>query len=442
MLKKWSYQYLLRDKLSSARRFCRQFESLSIRADIENFQVDKFNDIWRIARTNIPFYINWQREYDLPDVISSLEELQKWPVLKKTDLREVSLFDRKDVQKPRGMLRTSGSTGEPLCLPVWGDPVDGLAQIVGRWAYGVGPGCRTFLLWGHRHLYGTGWRCKLNMLKRSIKDYVADWKRVSAYDLGADAMRRAYNVFCKFKPEFVIGFSAAIITFCRRNKQYAGVVRSVRTVLCTAGPLTYDEKTEIENFFGAKVCMEYGSVECSVMAYTRPEDDRYSVFWNTHLLQAQRQPDGELKNIVTRFAKSYIPLIRYDIGDCLDLGNASECDIVDAERSTLRFCSVKGRPNEMLQFASGVSFFGAIVGDCVKQVPGVIASQIAVNEEDDKLEVRIVADHLITEDEKRLIANRLDLTISHIDRLHLTVRQLESLPVTKGGKTLRVVRMC
>ena len=441
-MKFWIYRRLLRKKLASAKTFADELYKTSRREDIERFQVQKFNAIWGIARKSVPFYEDWQREYDLPNEIVSLAELRRWPVLTKADLRDCSRFERRGVTKPRGMLRTGGSTGEPLCIPSWRDPIDGLSQIVGRQAYGVDVGCRTFLLWGHRHLYGNGFRRKINILKRDIKDYISNWKRVSAYDLSEEAMTKAYDEFYKFQPNFVIGFSSAVLAFCRRNRAKACAVKSVRVVLCTAGPLTDCEKCEIEEFFDAQVCMEYGSVECSVMAYTRPEDGWYYVFWNSHLIQAQRQSDGEYKNIVTRFANTYVPLIRYDIGDCLDLGNANECDIGDAERSTIRFRSVKGRPNEMLQFASGVSFFGAIVGDCVKQVSGVIASQIAVNEADDKLEIRIVADHQITEDDEHLITNRLGLTISHVDRLHLTVRQLDSLPVTKGGKTLRVVKMC
>ena len=434
------YKFLIRKKLSSARQMMKLRASIAGRAAIEAYQVKKFNEVWSDARQHISFYEKWQKRYSLPDSIESLNDLQDWPTLMKSDLRDLDAFVRNGRPIPTRYIMTGGSTGEPLRLPTWGDANDGASQIVGRWEYGVGPGCRTFLLWGHRHLYGTGWRCRINILKRCIKDYVADWKRVSAYDLGDDAMRNAYDAFAKFRPELVIGFSSAILSFCRRNKDQVGFVRSVRVVLCTAGPLTSDEKTEIADFFGAMVCMEYGSVECSVMAYTRPEDNQYSVFWNTHLLQAHRQQDNEYKNIVTLLSHSYVPLIRYDIGDCLDLGEQNTEFVNEAKRSVLRFKSVKGRPNEMLRFSCGVSFFGALIGDCAKQVPGVIATQIAVDEENDKLEIRLVADHLLCDKEKENVLNRFTLTVTNSERLHLSVVQLDNLKTTVGGKTMRIVR--
>ena len=368
----------------------------------------------------------------------ALAELENWPVLTKADLRDLKAFKRSDVQEPEGRILTGGSTGEPIRLPCWSDSMSGVSQIIGRQAYGIQPGDRTFLLWGHEHLYGTGFKRKVNALKRRFKDWLADWRRVSAYDLSAVAMHDAYVAFAKFKPEFVIGFSPAVLAFVRHNKDRAGAVGSVRVILCTAGPLTSDEKREIEAFFGGGVCMEYGSVECGIMAYTRPKDGWYDVFWNTHLLQAQKQSDGEYKNLVTRLTDCYVPLIRYDIGDYLELNPAAE---MENARSVLEIRSVKGRPSEMINFACGVSFFGALVGDCVKQVPEVIASQIAVDEVADKLEIRVTATEALSAEKLALVKNRFELTVADAGKLNVSVVQVERLYTTVGGKTPRVVRL-
>lgn len=432
------YWRLMSGRIARAQGVAAMLKSVQVRRDKELYQLEKFNLVWRHACVNVPFYRAWRDLHGLPKQITSLDELARWPILTKADLRNLDDFTREDVRKPSRCLLTGGSTGEPVRLPTWGDSVSGVSQMLGRAAYGVNPGDRTLLLWGHEHLYGTGLRRRINTLKRRLKDWLANWTRVSAYDLSSDAMHQAYRIFAKVRPKFIIGFSPAVLSFVRQNASEARKVSGVEVVLCTAGPLTQSEKGEIENFFGGRVCMEYGSVECGIMAYTRPRDGKYDVFWNTHLLQAQREENGEYKNLVTRLTDCYVPLIRYDIGDYLELDPENE---VEDARSVLEIKSVKGRPSEMLKFKCGVAFFGALIGDCVKQVPEVVSSQIAVNEEANILEIRVTAACRLCDEQMSLIKNRFGLTVAGAGKLSVRVVQVSRLEMTVGGKVPRVVRL-
>lgn len=437
IMRRGLYKILLRKRISAVTQTGAEVVYYSSRQVKERYQVKKFNEVWQIARQNVPFYGKWQKRFGLPDRISGLKELKDWPILTKSDLRNLEDFQRTDVPYPKDVILTGGSTGEPVRLPKKFDPTVGPSQLMGRARYGVEVGDRTFLLWGHEHLYGTGFKRKINILKRRLKDWLADWMRVSAYDLGTSAMTAAFKKFQAFRPKFVYGFSPAVLAFCRINRAHRREVDSVKVVLCSSGPLTDAEKAEIEDFFGAKVCMEYGSVECGIMAYTRPEDGEYDVFWNTHLLQAKKE-NGEYRNIVTRLTDCYVPLIRYDIGDYLDLDPAQEAD---NERSVLEIRSVKGRPSEMLQFKCGVSFFGALIGDCVKQVVKVIQSQIVVDQERDALSISVVTNgEQLREEDKDLIIGRIKLTVNDASKLNLSVVQVDKLWTTVGGKTPRIVQ--
>ena len=440
-----AYKLFMRKRIAAARKTVVMKAQYPTREARERYQVEKFNAVWKTARENVPFYRAWQMKYGLPDAIADLKELRGWPILTKVDLRHLDDFKRNDVPYPSGVCLTGGSTGEPVRLPSWGDSMSGVSQLLGRQAYGVEPGDRTFLLWGHEHLYGTGIKRKINAYKRRFKDWLAGWTRFSAYDLGADAMQRAYMKLVRVQPKFIIGFSPAVLAFVRQNAAHAHKVASVRVILCTAGPLTVAEKQEVIDFFTPsatlhpqssacvpRLCMEYGSVECAIMAYTRPIDGEYDVFWDTHLVQAMKDGD-EYKNVVTRLTQHYVPLIRYDIGDYLENP--------DNEDSVLHMKSVKGRPSEMLSFSCGVSFFGALIGDCVKQVPEVLSSQIAVNEEENRLEIRVTANEALAQASLDLIANRLGLTVANADKLTLKVVQVPELFTTIGGKTPRVVRL-
>ena len=103
--------------------------------------------------------------------------------------------------------------------------------------------------------------------------------------------------------------------------------------------------------------------------------------------------------------------------------------------------SLRVSPQPLINFACGVSFFGALVGDCVKQVPEVIASQIAVDEGADKLEIRVTATEALSAEKLALVKNRFELTVADAGKLNVSVDQVEKLYTTVGGKTPRVIRL-
>ena len=209
------YLFAMRDRIAAAEITAAEMSKCRGRADIEAYQVFKFNVVWSVAQQHVPFYQEWQTKFNLPNDIERLEDLEGWPVLTKSDLRKIDLFKRDDVAEPTRRLITGGSTGEPVRLPTWDDPMAGVMQTIGRRRYGIKIGDPIFLLWGHEHLYGTGVKRKLLAYKRRFKDWLAGCERVSAYDLSSDAMHKAYAAFVKSDARLVIGFSPAVLAFVR-----------------------------------------------------------------------------------------------------------------------------------------------------------------------------------------------------------------------------------
>lgn len=397
---------------------------------ISEYQVERFNKIWRDTYLNIPFYEQWKQQNNLPDRISFLRELSDWPVITKKILQtHYNSLYRYNV-KAQSFLQTGGSTGEPLRLPTWTDHDTAVSMWIGRSAYGILPGMKTFMIWGHRHLYGSGLTSYINTRKQSLKDWVSNRRRFSAYDLSLSKMKDYYTEYVNYAPDFVIGFSSSILAFVRANND-KDVVYHPKAVLCTAGPLTENEKQEISSFFQAPVCMEYGSVECGVMAYTEPETGEYRAFWDTHILQGKIDKYGECCNIVTQLTNRYIPLIRYDIGDYL------EVDSSESTLSIIRIKNVKGRPSEMVNFKNDVCFFGALIGDCVKQVTGILSNQLHVY--DEYLCVNVTADRKLTDADCNLIKKRMCAVIDNLEKEDIHINQVERLSTTVGGKTPLVI---
>jgi phenylacetate-CoA ligase len=388
--------------------------------------------VWKDAFSNIPFYIEWKKKHHLPDKILDLEELVNWPVVTKRDLQEnrQSLF-RNNI-KPTGYIKTGGSTGEPLHLPTWSDRETSPSMWLGRAAYCIEPGTKIFLIWGHHHLYGKGILRLINITKRIVKDWLSNMKRVSAYDLSENAMSGVFDKFNKFHPELLIGYSPSILSFVRINRNRKEQQNcKVKAVLCTAGPLSVSETEEISLFFNAPVCMEYGSAECGVMAYTETGNKEYIAFWDTHLLQGIKDDFGEIKNIVTSLSNCYFPLIRYDIGDYLEFENEPDFN------SIYRVKTVKGRPSDIVRLKDGTTFSGIGIGDCVKQVETVVANQLNVYQ--NGIIIKVVALKQLQGSELSLIKSRLISIVPDLQKHNVIITQVEDLHKTIAGKTPLVV---
>ena len=398
---------------------------------IERYQIERFNSIWKDAYSNIPFYKKYKADNHLPGAINDLKELSVWPVLTKQQL----------MQNPEELLRnyppdtfniTSGSTGIPLRIPVKYGLASPTNMWIGRAANGVLPNFKTFIIWGHHHLHGTGIRRILNTTIRNFKDWICNYKRISAYDTSLSKMKKAFSAYNKFSPEFVIGYSSSILAFVRCNAE-AQLSKAPKAVLCTAGPLSDIEKKEIEKFFNAPVCMEYGSMECGVMAYTVNKGSHYKVFWNTHILQGHVDENNKIRNIVTIITQKYFPLIRYDIGDWLEIpANESLANI-------LTINNIVGRPTDIVNLPCGVSFFAMLIEACVEHLEGIISHQLIVKDSD--LTIYITGTKHYSDSEKQSILNKLKDVIPALSNVKTQIEQVDELIKVKSGKTPLVVRL-
>ena len=404
------------------------------RSDIEAFQLRRFNAVWQDACEDVPLYAQLKSRNDLPDRIESLEELSEWPILTRAEMRDAGeLIIRQGCQPEAGCM-TGGSTGEPMRFGQFkSQSVDAAANMwIGRSRYGVLPGMKQFLLWGHSHLLGKGVGRVVKGLSRKIRDRALGYLRCNAYDLSPRQLRKYYDKLARFRPQLFVGYAAATLAFCRANSDRKDDTRplALKCALCTAGPLSMDERVEIGEFFNAPVCMEYGAVETGVMAYTRPDTGLYDVFWDTHLLQAASQPDGPPKVIVTGLTRSYLPVIRYDVGDLMEIDG-------DAPPSVLDFRSIIGRPDDTITLAGGASFHSVLLSHVIMKCSKVLAGQAVVTPE--KITLRLVVNEKLSEQDANDIRQRTVKQVPQLRNSTIEVQEVSELAKTPSGKVRLVI---
>lgn len=396
-------------------------------------RLDKFNAAWRDAFEHVPFYAEWKVKYGLPDAIKGLEELSKWPILEKQDLiMNQDKLVRKDIKRFHESV-TGGATGEPLHFRTMAGESDIVAanKWIGWARMGVYPDSRCFLLWGHRHFYGQGFKSNLKFAWRQFKDWMTNNLRMDATDLSPQALEKDVQSLIRYNPECIIAYSASLLALVRTCNSYQNRCSAlgIKAIICTAGPLTSGERNEISLFFNAPVGMEYGSMEAGVMAYkTLMTDNRYRVFDDTHIIHPD---DGitECTNqiLVTTLTRRYLPLIRYRIGDYMnDVRTRSDGSVSD-------FLEVSGRAGDMIDLGNGVRFHGYSLMVCAEENPKIVAYQLKVNKS--RGEVKFVAQTIspLAEAEKEKI-RRHAADVASIDATKIRVEEAAELVKAPSGK--------
>lgn len=402
-------------------------------------RVDRFNAIWEDAYMNVPFYAEWKDKYNLPDAISNLSELNEWPILKKKELvlnadKLVRVNDKRICHE--GV--TGGATGEPLHFRTWSSESDVVSanKWIGWAQYGIFPDSRCFLLWGHRHFYGRGFKSKVRFAVRRLKDWMTNNYRVDATNLSREALEKDVKALLKFKPDAIIAYSASLLALCKTLPEYSEQCKElkIKAVICSAGPLTKSERDFIGNYFGCVVGMEYGSMEGGVFAYTSPtKEHRYATFKTTHVIHSGGRivEEGE-RIIVTALYERYLPLIRYSIGDYMS------DPIMGVDGDIIEFGEVAGRTSDMVNLGDDVQFHGYSFMVCAEANKKIVAYQLKINKKLKKVKFVAQVTEALLEEEKKQIS-RHAAVVAKISEEMIQVETTQELIKAPSGKIRLVI---
>jgi phenylacetate-CoA ligase len=193
--------------------------------------------------------------------------------------------------------------------------------------------------------------------------------------------------------------------------------------------------------FACKVSNQYGSQEGAPIAGECPEGGFHtsleSGIFEVLKLDGSGEPaaTGEVgRLVVTSFVNHGTPLIRYDIGDVASLSGAScRCG-----RALPLLESIHGRADDLF-FTSSRGIVPK-VDSAFKSMPAAIIGTQVAQVGVDRFEVRMKVDPALYKPEygEDLLHN---LT-AYLGDVQMTLKFLDELPVTAGGKTRAQVNEC
>jgi phenylacetate-CoA ligase len=411
----------------------RQFEKAAARraesaptSSLADRQLLAISRVWTDAVADLPYYGRLVSEQRAPQALRSWDEVKALPILTRRILQDHAAEFMRRSGPPESFMTTAGSTGTPLRIGMNQGERD-LMRVVklSAWqSFGYDQSSRLFLIWGHAHLLGTGWKGKVNHLKRRLADAALGYRRVDAYRLTMESCATYAEELIAFRPIGLIGYSSALDLFARYTASFRDRFRrlGLRFVLATAeAPPRHDTVDLLEDHFGCPVVQEYGGAEFGQVAFKigRAPFETYS---DLNFVEAQMERN-ECALLITSLYQRYLPLIRYQVGDAVERPDLA------AHGHVMRFEAIAGRLNDVIVLGTGDAVHSVAVFHCVHQEK---VHNIQMVLRDEGIEICLVT----SEPDRAAMEGRIRARLAQVHPALATARftYLEDLETNRAGK--------
>jgi len=378
---------------------------------LEELQNRRLRMMIKHAYENVPYYRRIFKERDLdPNDIKEKEDLRKLPILTKDDIRK-NLTDliARNVPKSKFIeAHSSGSTGEPL------------KYFLDKRAYSMG-WAQTFRCWGWAG-YRIGDRyVKISLNPRKgIKKRFQDVLMRCTYIYSSGIREDNVEVYLKkmFGSKIIRSYASSAYMLAKLGE---GKDVPKPNAFATTGEILYDRwRKKIEEVFETMVLDGYGG-ESTPIAFQCPSG-AYHVCAESVILEVLRgdEPtDGMGEVVITNLDNWAMPLIRYKLNDIVTPSNGCDCG-----RNLPTLKSIEGRDTDIVITPNGflvVHFFTILF----EYIEGVDAFQV-VQEEMDRLTIKIVKNDKFKEKDKEYIKNKIK---EHVGDINIEFEFLEKIPL-------------
>jgi phenylacetate-CoA ligase len=409
----------------------RRRATVSDTTDWSRWQLDAVRPIWADAISDIPYYSKLVATGQAPGDLCSWDDFRAIPILTRQNIQNAPDDFVRRSQRPKSFVTTAGSVGTPLRFGMDQASRD-LMRVVklAAWMdFGYTPSSRLFLIWGHAHLLGTGWRGKVNHLKRQLSDAFLGYNRVDAYRLNRDICLQFAAKLLRFRPLGLIGYASALDLFARYTSEFRSRFRNLglRFVLATAEPIPHPETLDLlEDMFGCPVVQEYGGAEFGQVAFKSGKQPFkvYDDLVYCECLPVDAEDPTAQPVLVTTLYPRYVPLFRYRVGDAL----------LGPERMphghVVQFDAIRGRLNDMLILNDGSSIHSVAIFHCIHQEPTILNIQMLLK--DDEIEISLISTKPGDADVEARIRGRLAQVHPQLGEGRVTYS--EDVATTRAGK--------
>ncbi|WP_430408537.1 phenylacetate--CoA ligase family protein [Kordia sp.] len=284
--------------------FLKTSEKWSIE-ELESYQLQQLTELITFAKATSPYYKKKFKDIDVSS-FSTLEDIKKLPLLSKSDaIAYNETIHTKHSFKKVFTATTSGSSGDPLVYEreEEADSFNRASIFRGYSWHNVQPWERNGYFWGFDF-------SSTKRFKISILDALQNRFRVFDYK------EKAFNKFVKKlqKATYIHGYSSMIYQAAKLiNDKKLPKPPHIKMVKGTSEKIYDSYKEEIQTAFGVPIISEYGAAETGIIAF---ECEKGHMHLN---MEGVFVEEIDHKIVVTNLQMKAFPIIRYELGDYIQL---------------------------------------------------------------------------------------------------------------------------
>lgn len=378
------------------------------------------------AYATVPYYRrSWDAAGVHPDDVRQLDDLKRFPIVRKTELRQRPTEFLSDAYRGRKLVikRTSGSTGVPLTIH--------LDEPGKQWKYactlrgdewsGWRLGQRVAKVWGNPEYRHFGW-------KGQVRNWLLD--RATYLDtihLTPERIREFTRGLRAYPPGLLFGHAHSLYLLAESLDRDG--IHDIRPngIISTAMPLHAWQRSTIERVFGTRATDRYGCEETSLIAGECEVHRGLHVNADSIYLEVE---DGQTTGpaLVTDLKNFAMPLIRYKNGDHI----TTTTRVCSCGRGLPMIEKVEGRDADYVVTPTGSLISGiSLTENFACLIDGTAQVQI-VQEEVTYLRLKIVPAERFGHESRRQIAELVDRTFG--PTMRHSIELVDAIPQEPSGK--------
>ena len=406
----------------------RENKNLSI-DELQKIQEKEFSALINYAYNHSKFYNQLYKNLKLPDKISDINRL---PIVNKEQLRK-NIKDVYTIEKKQGIVsKTGGTTGKSLEVLFTKDDMQkrfALLDYFRGW-YGYQLGKKTAWFSGKALL--TDRDIKKNRFWKT--DYLYKVGYYSTYHIQERFLQYYLQNLIDYQAEYMVGFPSTMMEIAKygiRNR-INFPENTIKAIFPTSETITQEIRETLSSYFHTKVIDQYASSEGAPFIYECEEGNLHIEMQSGifEVLDNNNKPAQSGRLVVTSFTTGGTPLIRYDIGDSIELDSPDKkCSCGNNNPLVVK---ILGRIDDYIYSPETGKINLGNISNTLKEVHGIVKFQVIQNQLDEII-IKIITDKKVFDEKsrKKFIQNWQDRVGKN---MHIDIREVDEIPVEKSGK--------
>ncbi len=300
------------------------------RETMEEYQLDKLNQLLDVAKNSSAYYAEKFNEMELP--LKSIDQFRdSTALIDKRKIIENHINLKTKHYSNQFKHATSGTTGDPMIVYI-----SGLSEV-----YRSACHKRFHNWWGIKENEKNVYIARKNSnlketLFSKLKMYLRRRLDIDVFDLNDKTIIKYYKEIEKFKPTYIRGYKSGVLEFAELLDKFNLKFKNfkLKVVIVTSEVLYENERKYIEKILNCKVANEYGSVEAGVYANECPDGSMHINEETVYMYTNDRN-----EAIVTELDNDSLPLINYKNDDVITISEK----YCSCGRTSRTIDEVKGR---------------------------------------------------------------------------------------------------